>query len=112
MKVSENYNEMLHKKASQEFEGYKESLMQMTPEQVMAHSYETVMKQDILACLEEGDLFFREAKALFRMEHPLEACYQEWLRNDYSHMDMLRDTIDDRARAAVQEQKKNERESR
>lgn len=110
--MHKDYNEMLYEKACKEFENYKQSLMQMTPEQVMEHSHETAIKQEFLICLEEDDLFAKEAKALCCMEYPLDACYQEWLKNDYSYMDMMRNTIDDRARAAVKEQKKSERESR
>ena len=107
-----DYNELLYEKANAEFRKYQEMLMQMTPAQVMEHSYETTMKQDILVCLEENDLFEQEAKALCKLEHPLDACYREWQKSDYSYMDMLRNAIDDRARSAVKEQKKNERESR
>ena len=46
-----------------------------------------------------------EARALLRLSHPLDALYSEWLHNDYSYNDILRDTIKDRATSAVREMK-------
>ena len=36
-----------------------------------------------------------KAKQLLKLEKPLDLIYQEWLGNDYSHMEMIEDTIND-----------------
>ena len=52
-------------------------------------------------------------KALLKLEYPLSACYDEWLKNDYTYMDMLRDTVDDFSEnlARNQEQAKKKKRS-
>ena len=71
-----------------------------------------LQKKILFAFFENQQFTQTEAKALYKLSYPLDACYQEWLNNDMSNMENLRDTVDDRARSAVKEQKKNERESR
>jgi hypothetical protein len=49
---------------------------------------------------------------LYKLDKPLDALYQEWLHNDLSYMDLLRDTIDNRIESAVRELKAKSRDSR
>ena len=70
------------------------------------------MKEDLLCCFECSERLQVEAKALYLLKKPLEDLYREWLETDASYMDMLRDTIDDRAQSAVKELKAKQRESR
>ena len=110
--MKKDYNELLCEKVQKEFDEYKEMLMKKTQEEVFNHSYETTIKEDMVSILESEDFTQTEAKALYKLEYPLDACYQEWLDNDMSNMENLRDTINDRVKIAIKEQKKNERESR
>ncbi len=110
--MSADYNELLYEKAQKEFDAYKNELMQLPQEEVFNHSYETAIKQDLLCTFENEELTQNEAKALYKLKNPLDACYQEWLNNDLSNMENLRDTVDERAKAAMREAKKSERESR
>lgn len=110
--MSVDYGDLLYEKAQKEFDDYKNELMQMPQEEVFNHSYETAVKQDLLCTFENEELTQTEAKALYKLTQPLDACYQEWLSNDMSNMENLRDTVEDRAKTAVKDQKKNERESR
>jgi hypothetical protein len=50
-----------------------------------------------LIIFENEELTDTEVKKLLKLEHPLAECYEEWLGNDYSYMDMLRDTVADLA---------------
>ena len=45
-----------------------------------------------------------EAKALSNTAFPLSAVYNEWLKNDYSHMDLLRHTVSDFAQKKFENQ--------
>lgn len=110
--MSIDYRNLLYEKVQKEFDEYKATLMQMTQEEVFNHSYETVIKEDLVCVFENQQFTQIEAKSLYKLSYPLDACYQEWLNNDMSNMENLRDTVDDRARTAVKEQKKSERESR
>ena len=100
-----NYNELLCKKATQEFDEFVEELEKLPAHEALSRAYEKVIKQDLLACLEEGNITDKEAQALHRLKYPLDALYSEWLHNDFSYNDMLRDTIKDRATSAVREMK-------
>lgn len=110
--MSVDYNDLLYAKAEKEFSEYKNKLMQLPQEEVFNHSYETAIKQDLLCIFESEEFTQNEAKALYKLKNPVDACYQEWLNNDLSNMENLRDTVDDRAKTAMKEAKKTERESR
>lgn len=103
MNNTEELNTQLYEKMKTEFDGFLENLKTLTPEEIISHSYEKVMKEDILACFEGENDFLsnKQAKAMLAVKYPLDDLYQEWLGNDYSHMEMLRDTISDRAESAV-----------
>lgn len=110
--MSVDYGDLLYEKVQKEFDDYKARLMQMPQEEVFNHSYETATKEDLVCVFENQQFTQAEAKALYKLSYPLDACYQEWLNNDMSNIENLRDTVDERARSAVKEQKKSERESR
>lgn len=107
-----DYNELLYQKMKAEYDSFIDELKRMTPEQIIEHAYEKVIKEDIL-CECEFDLFEpQEAKALYLEKHPLDRIYNDWLHNDYSYMEQIRDTISDAAKDAVKEMKDKSKESR
>ncbi len=57
-------------------------------------------------CFEDIELSSSGAKALFKKKKPLDFVYNEWLSNDFSYMESLRDTIDDSCKIAVRDLKK------
>lgn len=107
-----DYNALLYEKVQSEYQAYISELKAMTPEQILEHAYEKTMKEDILSLFEWSDLGQKEAKALYLMKNPLDAVYQKWLDTDVSYMDMLRDSVDEKAREAVKEMQAKNRESR
>lgn len=110
--MARDYNKLLYEKMSAEYDRFIEDLKQMPPEQIIEHSYEKVMKEDLLSCFEFTDRSQTEAKALYLLKNPFDDLYQEWLDTDASYMDMLRDSIDERIKSAVKEMKDRQRESR
>ncbi len=107
-----DYNKLLYEKLAKEHDDFIADLKTKTPEQIIESSYEKVMKDDLLSVFEYTDFSQTEAKALYRLDKPLDALYQEWLHNDMTYMDMLRDTIDNRIESAVREMKAQSRDSR
>ena len=85
----------LYDKAKAEQNSYIAELKQMPPEKIIEVSYEKVMRDDILMIFEEHSLSDAQAKELLKFKNPLAECYDRWLKADCSHMDMLRDTIED-----------------
>lgn len=110
--IKPDYNELLYKKLHQEHEAFIADLKTKTPEQIIEASYEKVIKDDLLSIFEYTDFSQTEAKALYKLDKPLDALYQEWLHNDMSYMDMPRDTVDNRIESAVRELKAKSRDSR
>ena len=112
MDKTEEINALLYEKMQAEYTEFLNGLKELPADKAIEKAYEKVIKEDLVACVESGDLEPKQAKALYGKKYPLDYCYQEWLRNDYSHMDMLRDTIGDASQKAVREMKSKSRESR
>ena len=74
----------------------------------MDAAYEKVMRDDILMIFENEEMEPKQVKALLKLKEPLADCYARWLHTDCSHMEMLRDTVEDLANDLVKlsEQKK------
>lgn len=110
--MSLDYNSLLYEKMANEYDDFLKQTAALPPEQILDHAYEKVMKEDILSLCEECNLEQKEAKALYKSKCPLDKVYQEWLHNDFTYMDMLRDTLDTSAEKSVKEMQSQSRESR
>ena len=85
-----DYKNLLIQKVQSEYDEFIESLKKLPSEKVIDFSYD---------------------KSLYRLKYPLDYCYQEWLNNDLSHMEMLEDTINDAANK-ISNRERNDKESR
>ncbi len=101
---TEYLKNLLLNKAKKEQSTFIENLKHQPPDKIIEAAYEKVMRDDILIFLEPENetLSHEQAKALLKLDYPLSACYNEWLDNDCSYMDMLRDTITDFAEELVE----------
>lgn len=113
MEQKDTIKDLLYEKMSNEQNDFIENLKHLLPEKIIQSAYEKVMRDDILMLFEDDFLDDKQIKALLRLERPLSACYDEWLKNDCSYMDMLRDTVDDFSEnlARNQEQAKKKKRS-
>lgn len=85
----------LYEKAKTEQGMYVSNLLQRSPQEVLDHAYEKVIRDDILMIFENDDLSDKHVKQLLKLKNPLAECYDKWLKTDCSHMDMLKSTIED-----------------
>ncbi len=94
-KVEKDYfSSVLYDKASEEYSKRYDEISNMTGKEALNYAYEIVFKTDILTSLEDADyLTTEQVKELIKLDSPLGTCYNEWLDNDCSHMEDLRDTI-------------------
>ena len=99
----ENLRELLYEKASKEQDAFIEHLKTLPPEQIIDKAYEKVMRDDILMSFEDDYLSDKQVAELIKLDYPLSACYDEWMDTDASHMEMLRDTIDEYTKQLVEE---------
>ena len=103
----------LWEKASKEQSEYIAELKKMTPERIIARSYETTMKQDILSAF-EGErqvpqMSDEQVKSLLNLKYPLDVCYAEWQKSDVTYMDRIQETIYKLADELVEEEKENKK---
>ncbi len=113
MEQKDTIKDLLYEKMSNEQNDFIENLKHLPPEEIISKAYEKIMRDDILMLFDDDFLDTKQMKALLKLEYPLSACYDEWLKNDCTYMDMLRDTVDDFSEnlARNQEQAKKKKRS-
>lgn len=107
-----DYNALLYEKVQAEYDSFIEELKTKPVNEVIEKAYEKVMKEEMVGICEYAEFEQKEAKALYLEKNPLDRMYHDWLKSDVSYMDMLRDSVDDSAKAALMERRENARESR
>ncbi len=110
--MATDYKELLCEKLQKEYDAFVDNLKQQAPEDIINSAYRIIFMKDLVTVCENDIFTQKEAKALYRLNAPLEELYQEWLSNDFSYMDMLRDTVKDRAASTVKDLKVKHKESR
>lgn len=97
LKKIEEATDKLMGKMVNEMNDFLNSIRVKTGQQIIEEmiSYELIYKEDILMCFEDDELIlsYEEINFLLELEQPLDWLYQEWLKFDGSHMEMLRDFI-------------------
>lgn len=104
MEDMENIKQDIYLRAAKEYQDFLNDVTKLPKEEIVRCAYEITIKGDILSILEEEVLSDNEAKALSNTAFPLSAVYNEWLKNDYSHMDLLRHTVSDFAQKKFENQ--------
>ena len=107
-----DYVQILRNKAQKEYDDLIEKLKNIPSSGAINYAYEKVIKEDILICILNESIDNTKAKALSFKSYPLDYCYIEWLKNDYSNMELVSETIDSAMQKATKERQKDERESR
>ena len=82
-------------------------LQSQTPDEVMRHSYEYVVKADILSTLEDLNLPEKQTRALLMCETPLEEIYRVHNRDWASAKQRIEETIQNYAGALVERNAEN-----
>lgn len=100
--TDEELNTALYEKAFAEQEKYRDWLLSQPPAEILNHTYEYTMREDMLMSLESHDLTDKQAKALLKSTCPLGDIFKEWENRETDHMDNIRDTIENRANVVIQ----------
>lgn len=103
-------NEYLYAKMESEYHAFLEDLEKRTPKEIISASYEKVFKEDILMVLSENNLSYDRANAFLHTEKPLDAAYNEWLKEDVSYMEDLNNCLEKFAEKICMERKRKELE--
>ena len=105
-----DHNTLLYEKMKAEQDKYRDWLLTQEPAEILNHTYEYTMREDIVMAMEELELTPKQAKALLKSPCPLDDVYKEFKDREVEHMDTIRDSIETRADQVIK--RENARESR
>lgn len=100
---NEKLNTKLYEKIFAEQERYRDWLLSQTPAEVLNHTYEYTMREDILLSVEYNDLSDKQCKALLKSPCPLADIFKDWEKRETDHMADIWDTIECRANDVIRQ---------
>ena len=101
---AEKLTTALFEKMTAEQDTYRAWLVKQPPEQILDHTLEYTVRQDILMALEGRDLTAPQAEALLASPTPLADLYKNWCKQETGYMDNIRDTIEARADELIRQE--------
>lgn len=100
---AERLKAALIEKMNAEQDRYRVWLTAQPPAEILNHTYEYTIRQDILIALEDHDLTVAQAETLLASSAPLADIYRDWCkRDDPQYMEDIQDTIEARADDLIQ----------
>ncbi len=90
-------NTALYEKMAAEQDQYRDWLKRQPPEEILNHAYEYSVREDIVMAMEELELNDAQAQALLDSSSPLADVYRYFEKLETAHMDVVRDSIENRA---------------
>lgn len=99
---NEELNTALYQKMFAEQETYRDWLLTQPPEEILKHTYEYTVREDILMSLENNDLTDQQASVLLQSSGALDDVFHEFENRETGYMDIVLDCITDRANTLVQ----------
>ena len=81
-----DYNARLYEKMKAEQDKYRGWLLHQEPSEILNHTYEYTMREDIVMCMEELELEPEKARALLRSPCPLSDVYKEFRDRETEHI--------------------------
>ena len=96
--MNEELKNTLMNKLSREQDKYRDWLKGQPPEEILHHSYEYTVREDILMSMEELTLSEAETRALLLSPSPMAILYDKFSDLETGYMDTIRDSIEDTAK--------------
>ena len=90
-------NTALFEKMAAEQDKFRDWLKSQPPEEVLNHAYEYTIREDIVMAMEELELIDTQAQALLESPSPLADVYRYFEKLETGYMDVIRDSIENRA---------------
>ena len=97
-------NTALYEKMAAEQDKFRDWLKRQPPEEILHHTYEYTVREDIVMAMEELELTDAQAQALLESPSPLADVYRYFEKLETDHMDVVRDSIENRADGLVEQQ--------
>ena len=96
--MNEELKNTLMDKLSREQDKYRDWLKGQPPEEILHHSYEYTVQEDILMSMEELTLSEAETRALLLSPSPMAILYDKFSDLETGYMDTIRDSIEETAK--------------
>mgnify|MGYP001623098937 CR=1 FL=1 len=90
-------NTALYEKMAAEQDKYRDWLKSQPSEEILHHTYEYTVREDIVMEMEQLELTDAQAKALLDSPSPLADVYRYFEKLETGYMDVIRDSIENRA---------------
>ena len=90
--------DQLYEKMSAAQDVYRDWLLSQPPSEILNHTYEYTIREDILYTVESGEITEDEAKELLKSENPLDEVYDRFDKNDVSYMEEIREAFSEAAK--------------
>lgn len=100
--TNEELNTALYEKMFAEQETYRAWLLAQASEEILNHTYEYTVREDILMSLEYNSLPNTQVRALLKSPSPLADVFAAWEDRETSYMEEIWQTVTDRAREDTQ----------
>lgn len=99
---NEELNTALYEKMFSEQETYRAWLLAQPPEEILNHTYEYTVREDILMSLEYNSLPNTQVQALLKSPSPLADVFAAWEDRETSYMEEIWQTVTGRAKEETQ----------
>ena len=90
-------NTALYEKMAAEQDKHRDWLKSQSPEEILYHTYEYTVREDIVMAMEQLELTDAQAQALLDSPTPLADVYRYFEKLETGYMDVIRDSIENRA---------------
>lgn len=94
----EDLKKQLMKKAEKEQSIYREWLLSQEPEEILNHTYEYTMREDILLKLDEMEFDETQLKELLKVPDLMDSIYQKYTKFDTEYMELIEESVRQQAR--------------
>lgn len=102
--VSKTAAEQLYDKMFTAQESFREWLLGQTPDEILRHTYEYTVREDILMIAESDEITEDEAKKLLESDTPLDDIFERFDKKERDYMTDLRNTFSEVANEKQQKQ--------
>lgn len=110
--TNEELNTALYEKMFAEQEAYRSWLLSQPPEEILNHTYEYTVREDILMSMEFNDLPSDQARAMLESSSPLADVFKDWEHKETEYMADIWQTVEDRAKTEAQNQREAKKEQK
>ena len=102
--LNQDLTTALYEAMAKEQANFRDWLVKQPPEEILNHTYEYTVREDILMAMEELELPREQGEALLSSPSPLADVYWHFSDLETGYMDLIRDSIESRAQEKAQEQ--------